>query len=730
MTIKKTISASISGVETPYTYTFSSGSSLISFSNQTGTSSASSLTTEIMYPDEASITLYPVTLRVVSAKGCTTTKTFNLTSPCGTLSGTTQTQSGYKVTRTVSAPGCTACTFTWSYDAGVLDLENQVDSPFSSTATFKPVIGRSLPASTVVISNAIDCNGCELSSFSNFVIGTPSLQISNNLYIDCPDSNGVYQDFFDIQFGSSSTPIDTSTIDIEHTSSNVFSATIDVGVPNANSARVRFFQNQVPIVENATFNVLANDIYGVPVKISGTITVRSCSRVGNIVASTIVPTATNVDTTVLTGDTVVIPVTNKVASIIGPNWNTAQILGTPVYASPSIAFRTTPEGEQVIDYEYAGVDDLFAWTVDDLDGNTLPPSTVSVTALPAPPVANTDNVQMVIGETEDFNVLGNDTSSAGLVPGTLRIVTQSTSGGTATANSDGTITFASDVTDTGGTIVQYKVNDIYGQESNTGSVIITRISAGNSNSTNLCAVALDSVTINLFELLAGTRVVNTTGTWSNLGTASPSPAAPVLYNDDITFTQGTHAAGTHTYRYTVINGSATDTADIEVEFITYSPPSNNECAGATVISFSGRGANSTLSDQNLEATCPGFAAATFSATPTPSAWGLFSYTSDVWYAFTATPYYDTISMTYIDYPILVNINGANYGIDEGMFASAVAIYDGTCGALVERSANVADVNAQNISAQVTMSGSTSKNYFIRVSSITGYEGKYSVNIRA
>ena len=730
MTIKKTISASISGVETPYTYTFSSTSSLISFSNQTGTSSASSLTTEINYPDEDSITLYPVSLTVVSAKGCTTTKVFDLTSPCGTLSGTTQTQSGYKVTRTVSAPGCTACTFTWSYDAGVLDLESQVDSPFSSTATFKPVTGRSLPASTVVISNATDCNGCELTSFSNFTIGTPTISVSNNLYIDCANDEGVYQDFFDIQFGSSSSPIDTSTLDVGFNSVNVFNVTIDAGVPNVNSARVRFFQNQVPTAESGSFTVYAKDIYGVPTTIAGTITVVSCSRVGNVTASTIVPTATNVATTVLTGDTVVIPVTGKVASIIGADWNTAQILGTPVYASPSIAFRTTPEGEQVIDYEYAGVDDLFAWTLDDLDGNTLPPSTVSITALPTPPVANTDNVQMVIGETEDFNVLSNDTSTAGLVPGTLRIVTQSTSGGTAVANSDGTISFTSDVTDTGGTIVQYKVNDIYGQESNTGSVIITRISAGTSNSTTLCAVALDAVTINLFDLLAGTRVVNTTGTWSNLGTATPSPAAPVLYNDDITFTQGTDAAGIHTYRYTVTNGSATDTADIAVTFATYSPPSNNECAGATVISFSGRGGNSTLSDQNLEATCPGFAAATLSVTALPSSWGLFSYTSDVWYAFTATPYYDTISMTYVDYPILVNINGANYGVDDGMFASAVAIYDGTCGALVERSANVADVNAQNISAQVTMSGSTSKNYFIRVSSITGYEGKYSVNVRA
>jgi len=730
MTIKKTISASISGVETPYTYTFSSGSSLISFSNQTGTSSAASLTTEINYPDEDSIALYPVKLTVVSAKGCITTKTFTLTSPCGTLSGLSQTQSGYKVTRTVSAVGCTACTFTWSYDAGVLDLESQVDSPFSSTATFKPVTGRSLPASTVVISTATDCNGCELSSFSNFVIGTPSITISNNLYVDCADDSGVYQDFVDVQTSGSDTPIDMSSIDVTYTSINVFSVSIEVLTSNPKTARVRFFQNQTPVAEDGSFTIHAKDIYGVPTTISGTLAVRTCSRVGNITASTIIPTAFNVPTSVTSGDNVVIPVTAKVASIIGADWNTAQVLATPVYASPSIGFRTTPEGEQVIDYEYAGVDDLFAWTLDDLDGNTLPPSTVSITALPAVPVANTDNVAIVIGESEDFNVLANDTSTAGLVPGTLRIVTQSTSGGTAVANSDGTITYTSDVTDTGGTIVQYKVNDIYGQESNTGSVVITRISAGNPNSTTLCAVALDSVTINLFDLLAGTRIVNTTGTWSNLGTASPSPTAPVLYNDDITFTQGTDAAGTHTYRYTVTSGSATDTADIAVTFATYSPPSNNECAGATVISFSGRGGNSTLSDQNLEATCPGFAAATLSATPAPSSWGLFSYTSDVWYAFTATPYYDTISMTYLDYPILVNINGANYGVDEGMFASAIAIYDGTCGALVERSANVADVNAQNISAQVTMSGSTAKNYFVRVSSITGYEGKYSVNVRA
>lgn len=729
MQIKKTISASITGVENPYTYTFSTNDPLIGISNQTGTSSSSSLTTELSYPSEESIVLSPLTLEIVSAKGCRTTATFEVTSPCGTLTGTSMVQTGFTMTRTVASTNCTACTFVWSYDAGVLNLESQSDSPFSSTATFKAVDGRTLPASTVVISIAKDCNGCELSASANFAIPRiiEPFIITNSILLNCPNSSGTYTDFTDVYVHED---IDLYKVGLSFGSVNNLTFTIEKIDEVSRYIRYRFTGTGTLTPEESTFTVSAFDKNGVLVYKNGRLIVTACNSVGNVVASTIFPTATNVPTTVISGDTVIIPVTGNVASVIGADWNTAQILGTPVYASPSIAFRTTPEGEQVIDYEYAGVDDLFAWTVDDLDGNTLVPSTVSITALPAPPVANTDNVAMVIGESEDFNVLANDTSTAGLVPATVRIVTQSTSGGTALANADGTITFTSDVTDNGGTIVQYKVNDIYGQESNTGSVIITRISAGNGSENNLCAVASDAVNINLFDLLAGTRVVNTTGVWSNLGTASPSPTAPVLYNDEITFTEGTDAEGTHTYRYTVTSGSATDYQDVVVEFITYSPPANNECASATVISFSGRGTSSTLSDQNLEATCPGFAAATLSVTALPSSWGLFSYTSDVWYAFTATPYYDTIALEYIDYPILININGANYGINEGMFASAVAVYDGTCGTLVERSANVADVNAQNISAQVTMSGSVAKNYFVRVSSITGYEGKYSVNVRA
>lgn len=730
MPIKINKSISVTGVKLPYTYTFSNTLPTVSFSNQTGTSSNASLVTDIIFPTEASVATSTSSLVIVGADGCRTTTTLTTTTPCNT--NLTMSVSGYRVLATLSAPGCTqASKFTWSFDPTVLELANQVDSGFSSGVQFLPKAKAALPASTPISVTATDCFGCEATTTGVVTFTLPEITLSNNVYISCPDTDSVYRGTVYVTPTSGSSQIDWTTFDVVTTLTAGFNIEVDtVTMNNATVGRIQFFTSQLFSAEDATFTAIVKDVYGIETRKLGTVTLRVCSRVGNIPAATIFPTATNVSATAISGDVIVIPVTNAVAASTLVDWNTAQVLSSPAYISSSITFRTTPELEQVIDYEYAGAPDLFAWTVDDVDGNTLPPSTVSISVLPTPPVVNTDNVDMVIGETEIINVLSNDTSAGGLNPASLRIITPSTSGGEATANADGTITYTSDVTDTGGTIIQYKVNDIYNQESNLGSVIITRISAGNESSQNLCAVALASTSVNLYAALAGTRIVTTGGTWTNLGTASPSPAAPGTYNGDITFTQGTHAAGTHTYRYTVTSGSASDTADVEVTFITHAVPSNNECAGATVLSISGRGGNSTLSDLNLAEACPGNAAATLSVTALPTAWGAYSFTSDVWYTFTATPYYDTISMTYLDYRILVTASGTNYGTEEGIFFPAIAIYDGTCGALVERSATLTTSESQTVSAQANMTGSTSKTFFVRVSAVTGYEGKYSINLTA
>ena len=734
MPIKITKTVSVSGAALPYTYQFTNTSPMVSFSNQTGSSSASTLTTDIIFPSEAAFALYASSLVVTDANGCRTTQALTTTNPCNT--SVTMTVSGYKASAVSSAAGCNGTTFVWSHNPQVLSVVKQTDSAFGSEIEYKPVVGAALPSTTPISVVSTDCNGCQATASSSISFSAPAILLSTtNIQISCPDTDSVYRHILYVTQGADSSQIDWSTLAFFDTLSTSINA--DITTEEVATATGLITRGKITITsrialtpQTATFSVFVNDIFGVETRAVGTFTVTACSRVGNIRAGVINPTLTNVDSTAISGDIIVIPVTHAAVASTLVDWNTAQVLASPAYVSSSITFRTTPELEQVIDYEYAGTSDLFAWTVDDTDGNTLPPSTVSINVLPTPPVASDENVEMVIGETETFTPLANDTSSAGLNPASLRIVTPSTSGGTATANADGTLTFVSDVTDTGGTIVQYKVNDIYNQESNTATVSITRISAGTGSENNLCATALASTTINLHDALAGTRIVTPSGTWTNLGTASPSPSAPGTYNGDITFTQGTHAAGTHTYRYTVVSGSASDTADVEVTFITHTVPTNNECSGATSITFSGRGANTSLTDLTLAEACPGNAAATLSVTALPSAWGAYSFTSDVWYTFTATAYYDTISMTYVDYPILVSINGANYGTDEGIYAPAIAIYDGTCGALVERSAALASSSTQSISAQANMSGSTSKTYFVRVSSITGYEGKYAINVQA
>ncbi len=730
MPVKINKSINVSGTTPPFTYTFSNTNTNVSFSNQTGTSSSSTVTTDIIFPTTTEVATSITKVTIVDAKGCSTIKTLNTLNPCN-VTIPTLTVSGYKVVATAASPDCSGATFSWTYDANVFTLENQSDASFTSTASFKPVAGAVLPITSVVEVIATDCFGCTVKSRINVPIAAPAISLSNNLIVGCKNIDGEYTATVII---TSSEPdsIDWSTLSVRETTRTNWIQSYSEVNPNGNRYVVyRFYTTATPAIENATFTVFVKDINGVQLSVTGAFNVVPCNQVGGIITSSITPISAKVASTITSGTIIPIDVTDSLNTLSTIDWSSAQILSTPAYASPSITFATTPTLRQIINYEYAGTSDLFAWTVDDINGNTLPPSTVSITTLPTAPVANTDNLSVVAGSTTVISPLGNDTSAAGLNPASIRVTQQSTTGGLATANIDGTITYVSDETDFGSALLRYKVNDIYNQESNNAGIVITRISAGNNGAVNKCATTGQTLTFSLFDLLTnGVRAITPGGTWTNLNTASPSPAAPGTYTGTVSFIQGTHAVGDHTYRYTVTSGSATDTKDVVISFYSYGVPSNNECASATSISFGGKGTSTTTTTQNLEATCPGFAAATLSATALPSSWGTSTFVSDVWYTFTASPSYDVLTGTYLTYPIAVTLSGNNFGTTDGIYAPALALYSGTCGALVEENSSLANVSSQNITGQVIMSGSTSKTFIIRVSAISGYEGKYILNLTA
>ncbi|MEM9215757.1 MAG: tandem-95 repeat protein [Cyanobacteria bacterium P01_F01_bin.150] len=154
---------------------------------------------------------------------------------------------------------------------------------------------------------------------------------------------------------------------------------------------------------------------------------------------------------------------SSVAVINGPNQGTA-----------------TVNSDGTITYTHAGTEpgaDSFTYTVDDNDGATSDPATVNISIenpLPnqAPTAAN-DNATVDIADDFVINVLSNDSDSDGsLVPGSVAIVS-TPSEGTATINSDGTITYAHTGTGAGLDSFTYTVNDDDGAVSNEATVNVT-----------------------------------------------------------------------------------------------------------------------------------------------------------------------------------------------------------------------------------------------------------------
>jgi hypothetical protein len=96
---------------------------------------------------------------------------------------------------------------------------------------------------------------------------------------------------------------------------------------------------------------------------------------------------------------------------------------------------------------------------------------VSVVIPPAPPVAVDDATTTPFDSAVVIGVLANDTTAGTLDPAT--VVTAAAVGGTAVANSNGTVTFTPTTGFSGGASFTYTVQDTFGQVSNAATVTVT-----------------------------------------------------------------------------------------------------------------------------------------------------------------------------------------------------------------------------------------------------------------
>lgn len=220
-------------------------------------------------------------------------------------------------------------------------------------------------------------------------------------------------------------------------------------------------------------------------------------------------------------------------------------------------------------------------------------------------------------------------------------------------------------------------------------------------------------TIVLYDQLTGAQ---TGGTWARISSSGPS--APVAYNDSIDFT-GT-ASGDYVYEYTVGSSKAQVTVNWTV-----TPDRNyTTCSNAFYIN-SGQPPpyKYTIQDDSRES-CGDVTISSDQETPLPGKWVYTPYSGDLWYFF-LTNAKDTA------YPILFTVDGDSFP-DTGIKGPAIEVFtydtSETCADKVQITQAAASPGKGSISASITIPANTTKIVAFRVTSPSGSEGEFNIEI--
>jgi hypothetical protein len=216
--------------------------------------------------------------------------------------------------------------------------------------------------------------------------------------------------------------------------------------------------------------------------------------------------------------------------------------------------------------------DTFTYTVADNMGEISVPTTVTIDVAPSTTGGLTTvpvTVSAIGGKSTTITVLTGDTDTTGtILPGTVAIVSAPNHGGTATANSDGTITYKASSSFTGVETFSYTVQDSAGYTSAATLVtvnvanpniapIVTSVSptttANGSVTVNVASDATTNVGLDLSSIAIGNSPAN--------GTASVDGTTGLII-----YTPNANFVGPDSFTYTVAdkNGHTSNTATVSV----------------------------------------------------------------------------------------------------------------------------------------------------------------------
>jgi len=291
------------------------------------------------------------------------------------------------------------------------------------------------------------------------------------------------------------------------------------------------------------------------------------------------PVANNDTATVAEGGTAIINVAANDTDSDG-TINPASIV---IFQNP-VNGTVTVNNDGTVTYIHNGSEtttDSFQYTIKDDDGTVSNVATVTVTITPTndAPTAVNDTAQVTSGGTTTINVAANDTDSDGTLDLTTVTITQQPVNGTATANSDGTVTYTHNGSATTTDTFKYTIKDNSGNTSNAATVTVAIGNAPVAN--NDTATVAEGGNVNIPVSTNDTDSDGTINPATIVITQQPANGSvTVNSNGSVTYTHNGSETTSDTFKYTIKDNqglvSNAATVTVTITPVNDAPTANND----------------------------------------------------------------------------------------------------------------------------------------------------------
>lgn len=362
------------------TWVFSSTDPGVSFSNLTGTTTATNqvITTDITYESDTVFSNATILLEVTDPSGCKTTHTVTKVDPCSafTLGTVSVSKSGTTFSAAIAVSGGSG---DYNY---IWDITPLIPTTIPPVVSNDPNIEFEIPANTpsgeILIRVTVEDNvrGCTKSSeittaFHNPIVvpditlgltcieGAPDFLAIRNLVFDKTAYNSV--------FTKNGNTVDWSTLTVTKPSS-AFDVKIGFPYMPTEQGIVIKMLTQVP-TGDYEFTYYVKDTLGLASNI-GTLTVKVSDCLGdtNVPGEGLPNTGgliERLDTSASPSDTIAFPADTRFADNVDIDWTTFTVHNNPTYGTVAL------NAEREIIYTITSVNtiaDFFEWSVKDING--------------------------------------------------------------------------------------------------------------------------------------------------------------------------------------------------------------------------------------------------------------------------------------------------------------------------------------------------------------------------